>query len=139
MFLFKIGRLPDALGRLFHFWVAVIPITPDNAFLLHTPLQNKYQQFALCFQGRKFFNSSNTEIQNVGTLSLFKSKLRTLLLSWLPFSSSFSPFYLFIYFIIIIFFWLFSRCLRATPCKYRPKCGKAQTVKIALLLHTGRL
>ena len=113
MFLFKIGRLPDALGRLLHFRVAVIPITPDNAFLLHTPLQNKYQQFALCFQGRKFFNSSNTEIQNVGTLSLFKSKLRTLLLSWLPFSSSFSPsFYLFIYFIIIIiFFWLFSRCL----------------------------
>ena len=29
--------------------------------------------------------------------------------------------------------------LRATPCKYRPKCGKAQTIKIALLLHTGRL
>ena len=29
--------------------------------------------------------------------------------------------------------------LRATPCKYRPKCGKAQKIKIALLLHTGRL
>ena len=29
--------------------------------------------------------------------------------------------------------------LRATPCKYRPKCGRAQKIKIALLLHTGRL
>ena len=29
--------------------------------------------------------------------------------------------------------------LRATPCKYRPKCGKAQKIKIALLLHTDRL
>ena len=29
--------------------------------------------------------------------------------------------------------------LRATPCKYRPKCGKAPKIKIALLLHTDRL
>ena len=29
--------------------------------------------------------------------------------------------------------------LRATPCKYRPKCGNAQKIKIALLLHTDRL
>ena len=29
--------------------------------------------------------------------------------------------------------------LRATPCKCRPKCGKAQKIKIALLWHTDRL
>ena len=34
---------------------------------------------------------------------------------------------------------IFNVLLRATPCKYRPKCGKARTIKIALLLHTGRL
>ena len=106
MFLFKIGRLPDALGRLLHFRVAVIPITPDNAFLLHTPLQNKYQQFALCFQGRKFFNSSNTEIQNVGILSLFKSKLRTLLLSCFLFLLL--SLLLFIYSFILLLLFFFS-------------------------------
>ena len=34
---------------------------------------------------------------------------------------------------------MFGTHLRATPCKYRPKCGKAQKIKIALLLHTDRL
>ena len=29
--------------------------------------------------------------------------------------------------------------LRATSCKYRPKCGKAQNIKITLPLHTDRL
>ena len=32
-----------------------------------------------------------------------------------------------------------SASLRATPRKYRLKCGKAQKIKIALLLHTDRL
>ena len=32
-----------------------------------------------------------------------------------------------------------GKVVRATPCKYRPKCGKAQKIKIALLLHTDRL
>ena len=49
MFLFKIGRLPDVLGRLLHFRVAIIVITPDNALLLHTPLQNKYQIVCVMF------------------------------------------------------------------------------------------
>ena len=41
--------------------------------------------------------------------------------------------------------WLHNACmslsftLRATPCKYRPKCGKDQKIKIALLWHTDRL
>ena len=34
---------------------------------------------------------------------------------------------------------VYRHTLRATPSKYRPKCGKAQTIKIALLLHTSRL
>ena len=49
MFLFKIGRLPDALKRLFHFRAAIIAITPDNALLLHTLLQNKYQTVCVMF------------------------------------------------------------------------------------------
>lgn len=40
---------------------------------------------AFCFQGPKFFNSLNIEIQDHGTsLSLFESKLRALPLSWPP-------------------------------------------------------
>ena len=63
MFLFKVGRLPDALKRLFSFRVAFIDIKPDRLqFLLHSSLQN-------------------TEIQNIDTSALSKSKLRTLLLS----------------------------------------------------------
>ena len=41
MVLFKMSRLPEALEILFRFRVAIIAITPDNAFLLHTPLQDK--------------------------------------------------------------------------------------------------
>ena len=33
----------------------------------------------------------------------------------------------------------YSDYLRATPFKYRPKCSKAQKIKIALLLHSDRL
>ena len=33
----------------------------------------------------------------------------------------------------------YSDYLRGTPFKYRPKCGKAQKIKIALLLHSDRL
>ena len=49
MVLFKMSRLPDALKMLFRFRVAIIAITPDNAYLLHTPLQNKYQTVCIMF------------------------------------------------------------------------------------------
>ena len=39
--------------------------------LLHIPCRTNIKKFALCFQGPKFFNSLNIEIQNVGTFSLF--------------------------------------------------------------------
>ena len=57
---------------------------------------------------RTNINSLNIEIQNMGTLSLFKSKLRTLLLSWLLCCSS-----LFIssFLLLLFFFLLFSPCL----------------------------
>ena len=51
-----------------------------NSFFI-PPLQNKYQTVCVMFPRNKFFNSLNIEIQNVGTLSLCKSKLRTLILS----------------------------------------------------------
>ena len=40
--------------------------------LLHIPCRTNIKKFALCFQGPKFFNSLNIEIQNVGTFSLFE-------------------------------------------------------------------
>ena len=51
------------------------------------------------FPRNKFFNSLNIEIQNVGTLSLCKSELRTLILNWfLCYSSLFFVYYFFSYF-----------------------------------------
>ena len=45
---------------------------PKMQLLLHIPCRTNIKKFALCFQGPKFFNSLNIEIQNVGTFSLFE-------------------------------------------------------------------
>lgn len=42
------------------------------------------RQFALRFQGPKLFYSFATEIQNADSFSQFKSKLKSILLNWLP-------------------------------------------------------
>ena len=85
-----------------------------NSFCIHSSRTN-IKQFALCFQGPKFFNSLNTEIANVGTLILFKSKLRTLLQGWFSSHSS-----LFIYLLLLLFFFYFSHavfiCLSTCFC-----------------------
>lgn len=63
----------------------------------------------------EFFNSLNTEIENVGTLTLSKSKLRTLLQGWFSSHSS-----LFIYLLLLFFFSYFSHavflCLSTCLC-----------------------
>ena len=95
MFLFKIGRLSNALKRLFSFSSSIhcYNTRQCNSFYI-PPWRTNIRQFAFCFQGTKVFNSLN--IENFGRLSLSKSKLRTLLLNWLPSS---------------LFFLLFSSCV----------------------------
>ena len=61
------------LKDYFRFRVAIIAITPDSVIPFTYPLENKHWTVSL--QGPKFFNSLNIKIQNVGTLSLFNSKL----------------------------------------------------------------
>ena len=81
MVLFKMSRLPGALKMLFRFRVENNLLLHQTMHFFYIPLcRTNIKQSALCFQGPKFFNSLNIEIQNVGTLSLSKSELRILLL-----------------------------------------------------------
>ena len=82
IFLFKIGRFPDALKRLFRLRLAIIAITPDNAVPFTYPLAEQISNsLRYVCKDLNFFNSLKIKIQNVGTISLLKSELRTLLLS----------------------------------------------------------
>ena len=82
IFLFKIGRFPDALKRLFRLRLAIIVITPDNAVPFTSPLAEQISNsLRYVCKDLNFFNSLKIEIQNVGTISLLKYELRTLLLS----------------------------------------------------------
>ena len=69
------------LKDYFRFQEQSLLLHQKKQLLLYTPFRANIRQFAFCFQGPKVFNFLNIEIQNVGTLSLSKSKLRTLLLS----------------------------------------------------------
>ena len=83
--LFKIGLLPDSPKILFLFSSSIhwCYTRQYNSFYIPHCRAN-IGQFTFCFQGPRFLNSLNIGIQNVGTLPLFKSKLLTLHLSWLP-------------------------------------------------------
>ena len=52
----------------------------SNAFFLF-PARTNIRLFAIRFQGSKFFNSLNLNIQSATTISLFKSRLKAYLLS----------------------------------------------------------
>ena len=72
-YLFKVGRLPDALERLLSFPVAFIAVRPDNAIPFIFPLAEQILDSLRYVQRLQVFNSLNIEIQKVGKLSLSKS------------------------------------------------------------------
>lgn len=83
--LFKIGLLPDSPRILFLFSSSIHWCYTRHCNSFYIPhCRANIGQFTFCFQGPRFLNSLNIGIQNVGTLPLYKSKLLTLFLSWLP-------------------------------------------------------
>ena len=87
---FQMGNIIFLFDRLFTSCsLKIIFVFEQQSLLLHPtvnsfcipPLQNKYQTVCVMYPKNKFFNSLNIEIQNVGTLSLCKSELRTLILN----------------------------------------------------------
>ena len=66
MFLFKIGRLPDALKTLFSFSSSILSYYSRRCRFSYIPTyRTNIRQFVLCFLGPKVLNSLNIEIQNV--------------------------------------------------------------------------
>ena len=83
----------------------------------------------------KFFNSLNIEIQNVGTLSLCKSKLRTLILSWfLCYSSLFFVYYFFSYFSHAAYYC--CRCFMSVYVSFPFRAKKQRLLQSSMFIST---
>ena len=77
MFSFKKGPLPDAFSEIFLLTNQIHHYNTRNSISFYLfSCRTNIRQFAIRFQGPKFFNSFNTEIQNVDSFSQFKSKLK---------------------------------------------------------------
>ena len=79
MFSYKIG-LPNVFKELMTNQVHSYNTRNSNTFYLF-PARTNIRFFGRRFQGPKFFNSLNNNIQSAATISLFKSRLKTFLLS----------------------------------------------------------
>ena len=85
MFLIKKGFLPDAFKELFLLTSHIHRYYTRHCNSVYLfPRRMKIRQFAKKrFRGPKLFNSFNSEIQNVESISLFKSKLKSFVLNGL--------------------------------------------------------
>ena len=120
MFLLKISHLLDALKMLFLF---SCHNHCDNHYI--SPCRTNIQQFVLCFQGPKFYNSLNIEIQNDGTLCLSLNCehyslliLLDLLIYFLFFSYFSYPAEEYVCFECLLLLLLFNVCV---PFPFKPK------------------
>ena len=105
-----------------------------NSFCI-PPLQNKYQTVCVMYPKNKFFNSLNIEIQNVGTLSLCKSKLRALILSWfLSYSSLFFVYYFFSYFSHAAYYC--CRCFMSVCVSFPFRAKKQRLLQSSMFIST---
>ena len=82
MFSYKIGLLPNAFKEMFLMTNQVHSYNTRNSNTFYLFLaRTNIRLFGIRFQGPKFFNSLNNNIQSAATISLFKSRLKTFLLS----------------------------------------------------------
>ena len=85
MFLFKKGLLPDVFNDMFPLTNQVHSyITRNSNAFYRFSCRTNMRQFAIRFQGPKFFNTLNRELQNSDKLFRFKTKLKEFLLLWFP-------------------------------------------------------
>ena len=83
MYSFKEGLLPSVFKNMFSLTSQIHSYNTRNfnAFFLF-PARTNIRLFAILrFQGPKFFNSLNLNIQSTATISLFKSRLKAYPLS----------------------------------------------------------
>ena len=81
MFSYKIGLLPNAFKEMFLMTNQVHSYNTRNSNTFYLFLaRTNIRLFGTRFQGPKFFNSLNNNIQSAVTISLFKSRLKTFLL-----------------------------------------------------------
>ena len=82
MYSHKIGLLPNVFKEMFLMTNQVHSYNTRNSNTFYLfPARTNIRRFGIKFQGPKFFNSLNNSIQSAATISLFKSKLKTYLLS----------------------------------------------------------
>ena len=82
MYLFKKGLVPGIFNEMFliNNQIHSYNTRKSNAFHIF-PSRTNLRRFAISFQGPKFFNSLNNDVQTAVSISLFKSKLKAFLLS----------------------------------------------------------
>ena len=81
MFLFKKGLLPDVFNDMFLLTNQVHSYNTRNSNAFYRfSCRTNMRQFAIRFQGPKFFNTLNRELQNSDKLFRFKTKLKEFLL-----------------------------------------------------------
>ena len=83
MYLFKKGLVPGIFNEMFLINNRIHSYNrtrKSNAFHIF-PSRTNLRHFAISFQGPKFFNSLNNDIQTAVSISLFKAKLKAFLLS----------------------------------------------------------
>ena len=82
MFSYKIGLLPNVFKEMFLMTNQVHSYNTRNSNTFYLFLaRTNIRLFGITFQGPKFFNSLNNNIQSAATIFLFKSRLKTFLLS----------------------------------------------------------
>ena len=82
MFSYKIGLLPNVFKEMLLMTNQVHSYNTRNSNTFYLfPARTNIRFFGIRFQGPKFFNSLNNNIQSAATISLFKSRLKTFLLS----------------------------------------------------------
>ena len=82
MFSYKIGLLPNVFKEMLLMTNQVHSYNTRNSNTFYLfPARTNIRLFGIRFQGPKFFNSLNNNIQSAATISLFKSRLKTFLLS----------------------------------------------------------
>ena len=82
MFSYKTGLLPNVFKEMFLMTNQVHSYNTRNSNTFYLfPARTNIRFFGIRFQGPKFFNSLNNNTQSAATISLFKSRLKTFLLS----------------------------------------------------------
>ena len=82
MYLFKKGLLPNYFQDMFILasQVHLYNTRNSNHQFYIFPCGTNFRKFSIRFQGPKFFNSLNQEIQDSESISLFVKRLKTFLL-----------------------------------------------------------